>query len=130
MQCFENGQVAGVAPEAVREAFSNLAEDSEPEYWRLWYDEANDCHVRVSRRNNQIEALTVHRPCADERLWESLYHVLRLGPWVLYFPAPKPPLVMADQSHAEQLPASMREALGPVREVRSGNEIREIVRTS
>jgi hypothetical protein len=130
MQCFRGGQPSGTSARAVRDAFSNFADDSEPEYWHLWYDAANDCHVAVTQRDNLIEALTVHRPCGDSRLWDSIYRVLQLGSWVLYFPAPEPPLVMADMAHAEQLPPDMREALGPVRQVRSGNEIQEIIRNS
>jgi hypothetical protein len=37
---------------------------------------------------------------------------------------------MADTAHSEQLPPGMREALGPVRQVRSGDEIQEIIRSS
>ena len=114
----------------MRGAFSNFAEDSEPDYWHLWYDDANSCHVHVTQRDNSIQALTVDRPCGDGRLWDSIYRVLQLGPWVLYFPSPKPPLVMADAVHAEQLPADMRDALGSVRQVRSGKEIQELIRSS
>jgi hypothetical protein len=130
MQCFDDGRPAGVAAEAVRGAFSHFAEDSELDYWHVCYDRANSSHIRVTRRGDQIEELTVHRPCGDERLWESIYRVLTLGPWVLYFPAPKPPLVMADRSTAEKLPRDMRKTLGPVREVHSGREILEIVESS
>jgi hypothetical protein len=130
IQCFADGRPSGVPAAAVRGAFSNLADDSEPDYWHLSYDDTNSCHVHVTKRNDLIEALTVHRPCGDSRLWDSIYRVLQLGPWVLYFPAPKPPLVMADAAHAKQLPPEMREALGPVRQVRSGKEIQEIIRSS
>ena len=130
MQCFTGGNASGVPATAVRDAFSNFADDSEPNCWHLWYDQANSCHVYVTRSDDLIEALTVDRPCGDGRLWDSIYRVLQLGSWVLYFPAPKPPLIMADPKHAEQLPPDMREVLGPVCHVRSGNEILEIIRSS
>jgi hypothetical protein len=130
MQCFTAGRLSGVSAAAVRGAFSNFAEDSEPDYWHLRYDDANSCHVHVTQRDDLIQALTVDRPCGDRRLWDSIYRVLQLGSWVLYFPASKPPLVVADAAHAEQLPPGMREALGPVRQVRSGKEIQEIIRSS
>jgi hypothetical protein len=131
MQCFELGQPAGSPADAVRAAFSNVTADSEPEYWHLSYDATNHCDVRVSHLEGnpgQISALTVHRPCGDERLWESLYSVLRLGSWVLYFPSKKPPLVVANYSHAKHFPPSMIESLGPVCEVKSGPEIVAIIR--
>src|SRR5262245_61973462 len=125
MQCFTSGQPSGVPAAAVRDAFSNLADESEPDCWHLRYDDANSCHVHGTERANLIDALTVHRPCGDSRLWDSIYRVLQLGPWVLYFSARKPPLLMSDAAHAEQLPPEMGEALGPVRQVRSGKEIQE-----
>jgi hypothetical protein len=130
MQCFTGGRPSGVSAVVVRDAFSNFEDDSETDYWHLRYDEANSCRVHVTRRDNLIESLTVHRPCGDRRLWDSLYRVLELGSWVLYFPASGPPLVMADAAHAEQLPPGMLEAAGPVRQVRSGQEILEIIRSS
>ena len=130
MQCFRGGQARGTSAATVRDVFSNFADDSEPNYWHLWYDNENGCRVRVTQREDEIQALTVHRPCADARLWDSIFRVLQLGPWVLYFPAPNPPLLMADPEHAKQLPDGMLEALGPVRQVRSGIEILEIIRTS
>lgn len=130
MHCFRGGQPSGTSAAAVRDAFSNFADDSESEYWHLWYDAANDCHVAVTQRDNLIEALTVHRPCGDSRLWDSIYRVLQLGPWVLYFPARRSPLIMADAAHAEHVPPDMREALGPVRQVQSGKDIQAIIRTA
>jgi hypothetical protein len=133
MQCSDRGQPSGVAAEAVRGAFTHFADNSEPDYWRLRYDELNSCDVLVTRfkgQPDQITALAVHRPCEDRRLWDSLYRVLKLGRWVLYFPAEEPPIVVADRSHAEHLPPEMRKALGPVRVVRSGKEIQRIIRNS
>jgi hypothetical protein len=129
MQCFDNGRPAGVAADSVKQAFSNFAEDSEPDYWHLCYDPANSSRIHVSRFGNQIKGLTIDRPCADKRLWDSMYRVLKLGPWVLYFPAPNGPLVMADPATAENLPESMRKAFGSIREVHSGREIVEVVRS-
>jgi hypothetical protein len=133
MQCYDNGEPSGVPANAVRTAFSNLAEDSEEDYWHLRYAADDDCHIAVSRPGgllDQISGLTVFRPCGDSRFWESLYRVLQLGRWVLYFPAEPPPLIMANRIHSEHLPASMLEALGPVREVHSGDDIRQIIRSS
>jgi hypothetical protein len=133
LQCFDGEQPSGVPEDAVRTVFSNFAADSEPDYWHLWYDAANSCHIWIGRLKGQpqmISALTVDRPAGDQRLWDSLYRVLQLGRWVLYFPAKKPPLIVADAAHAHHLPASMREKLGPVQVVRSGGEITQIIRHS
>ncbi len=133
LQRFENGQPSGMSADAVRNAFTNFEDDSEPDYWHLRYAPNDDCHVHVSRPDDahqQISALSIHRPCVDLRLWDSVLRLLQLGQWVLYWPAEPPPLVMADAEYANHLPAGMREALGPIRVVRSGDEILQLIRAS
>jgi hypothetical protein len=133
VQCFDDQQPGGVPEEVVRAAFSNFAADSDPDDWHLWYDATNNCRVGVVRLDghpDMISMLTVHRPCSDSRLWESLYHVLQTNPWVLYFPAERPVLIMGDPAHIRHLPADMREEMGPVEVVRSGQEIVQIIRRS
>jgi len=93
----------------------------------------NSCHVSLTHpeeNSDLVTGLTIFRPCIDLRLWNSLYEILRLGDWVLFFPAEKPPIIVSDRKRAAHLPADMRESLGPIREVHSGSEIAEIVRTS
>ena len=133
MQCYDRERPAGASENAVRAAFTNFANDSDPDYWHVVYDDANNCNIAVSRDENdtnRITALTVHRPCGDDRLWDSFFRVLSLGPWVLFFPAENPPLIVSDRANAEHLPRDMRKSLGPIREVRSGEEIRRIVKSS
>lgn len=130
MQCYDHGLLAGTPVDAVRGLFTNIRADSAPDDWHLWYDDANNCHVEITRQTDypdRVESLVVWRPCQDSRLWDSLYRLLELGPWVLFFPADPSPLVMANRSHAEHLPADMRESLGPVCEVKSGNDILRII---
>src|SRR5688572_5879739 len=86
MQCFDRGQPSGVHADTVKAAFTHIAAGSDRDHWRLVYDDANSCDVDVTRQTDQpdrIHALIVHRPCGDERLWDSLYDVLKSGRWVL-----------------------------------------------
>ncbi|MGC4033570.1 MAG: hypothetical protein QM754_17930 [Tepidisphaeraceae bacterium] len=131
LQRFEHGQ-AGKAPLApIREMFSCFAADTQPDCWHLVYDDRNSCHVFLSREDEEfLSSMMVNRPCCDLRLWDSLFRVLESGPWVLYFPAENPPLILSSQLHADHLPPDMRASLGPIREVRSGEEILRIIQTS
>ena len=133
MQRFEHGQPAGVSADIVRALFTHIAADSEPDYWRIKYAKGNSCDVSVTRSAEdpeKITALTIDRPTSDARLWDSLYGVLKLGNWVLYFPAEPPPIIVAAKSDAGHMPPDMREALGAVRVVKSGKEIEKLIRTS
>jgi hypothetical protein len=129
LQCFERGAPSGVPRAAVRPLFPVVETESEPDHWAVRYDDVNSCHVSVTPLASDpalLQSLCVFRPCADPRLWDALFSVLRLGPAVLYFPGDDPPLV-ASEAAGEQLPSDMVEALGQPRVVRSGQEIVEVV---
>jgi hypothetical protein len=132
VQCFENGEPAGVPRSAIRPLFPVVEADSEPDYWSIRYDDSNACHVRVTPLASDrelVESLCVFRPCGDLRLWNALLAIMRLGPGVLYFPGDAPPLVTSEAA-GDHLPADMVEALGRPRVVRSPEEIVEAIRSS
>jgi hypothetical protein len=132
VQCFERGEPAGLPWAAVRSLFPVDESRSEPDYWSVYYDDFNSCHIRASRLESdpqRLEALCVFRPCGDLRLWEALFAILRLGSAVLYFPGDAPPLV-ASEAAGEQLPAEMVEAMGRPRVVSSGEEIVEVIKNA
>jgi hypothetical protein len=107
-----------------------VEEQSEPDYWRVRYDDLNSCDVSVTLLASDptlLASLCVFRPCGDLRLWDALLAVMRLGPVVLYFPGDSPPLV-ASEAASEQLPADMVEAMGQPRVVRSAQEILEAIK--
>jgi hypothetical protein len=131
VQCFERGQFSGSPVAAVWGAFNHVLDTSSDAEWKIRYDDTNRCNIYVHRHEERpelVHSITVNRPCADVRLWNSLHQLLRLGNWVLYFPAEKPPLLIANESTALHLPESMREALGPVKVVNSGDDIIRIIR--
>ena len=133
MSCWRHEKPAGTPTEDIRAAFSSISSDSEPDYLRLRYDTTNNCDVHVGYLANdpgQISGLVIHQPCSDSRLWESLYKVLTLGPWSPYFPSPSPPLIVADAGNAMHFPVSMKDSLRPIRQVKSGKEIVDIIRQS
>ncbi|MGB7539993.1 MAG: hypothetical protein WBM17_15740 [Anaerolineales bacterium] len=129
VQCFRNGEPAGLPWQALLLLFPVQAAESTPEFWRIRYDDRNSCDIHLStlpKNEAFIESLCVHRPCGDKRLWRALFTILRMGNVVLYFPGNSPPLV-ADAAATAHLPPGMIESLGRPVCIHSAREIRSVV---
>jgi hypothetical protein len=129
LQCFRDGEPAGIPWTALLLLFPVQTAESTPELWRIRYDEDNSCEIALSPlplNESFIQSLCVHRPCRDDRLWQALFTVLRMGHAILYFSGGAQPLA-ADESAAAHLPPGMVEALGFPRCIKSGLEIRQVV---
>jgi hypothetical protein len=125
LQNFHRGEFAGIPRQSVRDVIGAHLTETEPDYWQLHYDDTNTCDIGLTPHDtdqNMVLGFTVHRPCADERLWDALASFLTLGDVALYFPGGRAPLV-ARSSVAEHLPPDMIEALGQPVVVTSGREI-------
>jgi hypothetical protein len=132
VKCFKDGEPAGVPRSGIRSLFPIVEAKSELDYWFVWYDDLNSCHVSVTPLVSDlalVESLSVVRPCGDLRLWEALLAVMRFGSVVPYFPGDAHPMVASEAAGA-QLPTDLVEALGRPRVVRSGQEIVEAVRNA
>jgi hypothetical protein len=128
VQCFKDGESAGIPRQQIREAFGSFLSDRGDD-WHLFYDAANSCDVMLTIDDTEetlVQGFTVTRPCGDERFWDSMASILRLGNVVLYFPASCPPLI-ADASVAQHLPPNMIEAMGQPKRVTSGKEILKVL---
>jgi hypothetical protein len=130
LQCFERWKPAGVPLSSVRALFPVVEGESEPDYWKVWYEEFDWCNISVTLLSTDpalVEHLCAFRPCGDMRFWEAILAVMRLGPVVLYFPGNAPPLV-ASELAGQQLPRDMVEAMGHEPHiVQSAEEILEII---
>jgi hypothetical protein len=126
IQCFTGGAPDGVPAADIQRAFGGHLQTGDPKWWKVFYDEQNwsDILVRfLSPDRRLVSFMSVQRPCADTRLWDALFSILRLGHCVLYFPAEKPPLLVADDSVAEHLPKDMVGSMGKVTRVSGGEDI-------
>lgn len=129
VQSFQNGDQAGISRQLVRDAFGTHLKELEPNRGQLHYDFTNSCDVDFdadAADPNLLVGFTVHRPCSDQRLWDSLASILRLGDIVLYFPGCRAPLV-ARSSVAEHLPSDLFSSLGQPEIVASGSEIHQAI---
>jgi hypothetical protein len=132
LQSFHRGDFAGVPRQRVRDAFGTHLTEAEPDYWQLRYDEANTCDIDLTPHDtdqSMVLGFTIHRPCADKRLWNALASILTLGDVVLYFPGGRAPLV-ASSRVTEHLPPDMVEALGQPVVVTTGREIQHAIETA
>ena len=126
VHCFTGGERDGIGLAEVRRAFGPYLQTGEQDRWRVAYDEQNTCDIHVELLPSDprsVHFMSVQRPCADCRLWEALFSMLKIGHCVLYFPADRPPLLVADESMAEHLPRDMVESMGPITRVSSAQQI-------
>lgn len=133
LQRFERGEPSSECEAIILAMLSHVASDNESGCWHIAYDDLNNCDVYVSRDKadpSRVTGLTISRPCGDGRLWDSIYAILSSGPWVMYYPASGPSLIVTDERHCDQLPVEMLEAVGPPRVVRSGTDIIGLVTES
>ena len=129
VQCFGESVGSGISRAAVRRLFPVIEQESEPDYWRIHYDQTNSCTIAVTpipSDKERLKSLFVERPCGDLRLWDALLSVLRMGRVVIFWPG-SPPIV-SDAVLASELPKDMTNALGRVRIVTSGEDFLSLLR--
>ena len=128
LESFGETQKTGLPKAAIRGLFPAVDSGSEGTYWRISYDSLNQCDIDVTPLQNDSDRLTglcVHRPCADMRLWESLYQILKMGSMVLFFPGGPP--ILAKGSSAAGLPQEMTDSIGDPVYLDSGEAIVRVV---
>jgi hypothetical protein len=129
LNCFGETLAIGISRVAVRSLFPVIEGESEPDFWRVRYDDQNCCHVGVTALPSEkarLKGLSVDRPCADVRLWEALLCVLRMGSVVMFWPGSPP--VVADDAIGMNLSEYITDTIGRPRSVRSGEEILRLLR--
>jgi hypothetical protein len=130
LQCFGESERSGISRVAVRRLFPVLEEESEPDYWHILYDPTNSCCIAVTALDSDkamLTSLCIHRPCADLRLWEGLFAILRMGAVVGFWPDGPP--IVAEDTIGANLPKEIIDALGLPRTVRSAAEILRLLKS-
>ena len=111
IQGYRNGEATGINLKPILDAFGKKEGDHTDGLYRLFYDEANDCNFQVTVENGIVTSICIFRPCAHQRLYRSIFDVLRAGPYVLYAPGSEAP-VIAYPDISDNLPDGMIDALG------------------
>ena len=129
VQCFGESEKTGLPRTAVRALFPIVAEESQPDYWRVRYDDKNACHIgviSVPSDEKMLKSIVVERPCGEPKLWDALISVLKMGSVVLFWTG-SPPLV-SDGGAATNLPQEMTNVMGAAKPVNSADEILRLLR--
>jgi hypothetical protein len=129
VQCFGESERTGISKAAVRSLFPVVAEESEPDYWRVRYDDKNSCHIGVvslPSDRGMLKSFYLERPCADPRLWEAVVSVLRMGSVVMFWPGSPP--VVSDDRVAASLPEDMTREIGAAKSVSNPEDIFRLLR--
>lgn len=129
VQCFGESEKTGISRTAVRALFPIVAEESQPDYWRIRYDDQNACHIgviSVPSDEKMVKSIVVERPCGEPKLWDALLSVLKMGSVVMFWPG-SPPFV-SDGGVASNLPQEMTNVKGVAKPVHSGEEILRLLR--
>ncbi|MGH8106690.1 MAG: hypothetical protein ACREO1_08000 [Arenimonas sp.] len=114
LQRFRNGEAAGIPMEVIRDAFGSQVVEMDEDFWQVQYgsDESSDIFMQVLPSDaSLIHTISIHRPCRDVRLWQSLWLLLELPGTVFYFPGCQRPL-SRDSQIGTAMPGDMRESLG------------------
>ena len=114
LQAFQDGKASGIGLEVLRDAFGKYVIEMDDDYWQLQYslEESSDIFLQPLPDNSSfIHTISIHRPCRDLRLWESLWRLLDIPGTVLYYPSCDAPLAR-DPRAGMSMPDEMRESLG------------------
>ena len=114
LQKFENGKAAGISQDVIRNAFGKYMIEIDDDFWQVQYsaDESSDIFLQLLPDDvSLVHTISIHRPCGDIRLWESLCLLLELPGTILYYPGCDTPLARDCQAGIN-MPDDMRESLG------------------
>ena len=129
LQAFQDGKAAGIAIETIRNAFGKYVVEIDEDFWQLQFELDTSCDIFLQPLSNDsllIHTLSIHRPCRDSRLWQSLWLLLELPGTLLYFQGCDAPLAR-DSLAAEAMPVEMRKSLGDPVIVLNMSEISQII---
>jgi hypothetical protein len=121
LQCFSQGEASGILIQTIRESFGSALSEPEDDFWRVDYgtEQSSDLFLNpLPGQPSLIHNISIHRPCTDTRLYESIWQLLGLPGTLLYFPGGALPLAR-DGAIGAAMPPDMLEALGEPAMIRS-----------
>lgn len=129
LQAFDNGNPAGIALEIIRDAFGSQVIEVDEDYWQVQYgnEDSSDIFLQaLPDESSLIHTISIHRPCRDVRLWQSIWLLLELPGTVFYFPGCDAPLTR-DPMAAIAMPDDMLASIGEPVIVSSAMEIFQVI---
>jgi len=128
VDAYHEGAPASISRAAVRSVFGRFVSEIDPACWHARYDAKNFCdlYLGVDLADPQkIFGFMISGPCADERLWEALVSILKLGAVVLHFEGRA--AFVGSPSTVSHLPKDMLEVFGDPKVISAGSEITDAI---
>ena len=131
LQRFSNGEESGFTGSEIRAAFGDALSELEEDFWQVGYGDSQSSDLFLTPLDgdpSKFHSISVHRPCGDARLYQSLWTLLGQSGSCLYFPGDSPPL-SRDPGIARHLPPDMLEDLGDPVQLKDSTQILTAVET-
>ena len=131
LQAFQDGKASGINLEVLRDTFGKYVIEMDDDYWQVHYDseESSDIFLQpLPEDSSSIHTISIHRPCRDLRLWESLWRLLGIAGTVLYYPSCDAPMAR-DPRAGTSMPSDMHESLGDPLIVSSAAELFHLMKS-
>ena len=122
----KNGDMGSISLAGIYEAFGLLgmvSKNGEKQFVQSFFDKYN-CEIFTQPFDGGpvVSAFTIESPCSDERLWDGMARVLKLGNVVLVC-SWKTLLMVGDSAVIPNLPSQLLEDMGYPVVVGTGKEI-------
>ena len=129
VQYFEDGEAGLVSINSLRDIFAPYVTEELENIWQVVYNDLNSSvlFLREVDDGGNIDGFCINRPCADVRLWESMYKCVSLGNCVIYWPGLEG-LLSNRAEVSKHIPQDMLGSLGKVRVVIDYKEILRILK--
>ena len=88
VQYFSSGQSEMIPLDDIREIFAPYAKEESESILQIVYDGQNSTalYLYKTTKDRKTEGFCINRPCADERLWKSVYDCMALGHCIVMWP--------------------------------------------
>ncbi len=86
-QAYENGGDGKINVQNIIECFEPYIIKKDEFGFRVKYDELNTSFIYINIENHFCDGFSVNRPCVDEKLYKSIFRVMKLGNFVSLAPS-------------------------------------------
>lgn len=128
VQYFSDGKSEQVHLDSIRDIFAPYIKEESDTVWEVVYNKSNSSVLLLGKmdKEGRTEGFCINRPCADERLWKSIYDCLSLGNCVIMWPGLEG-MITNRVNVRNHVPEEMIEDLGTIRVVDNYNEILDVL---
>lgn len=109
-QAHLNGDSQEIEVSKILDAFAPYVSKSNEFGFEVWYDEMNNSFVYIDVNDELCSGFSVNRPCADKRLYMSIFKCLSLGNFISFW-NDGDKFYITNQVTIDHIPPDMKEFL-------------------